>query len=461
LLTSEADIGFLRIGIPDAIITKLSTVRRLRLRPTSTILPYEKNEVDARQAGQALATDYVATGTVQETSGRFRVTAQLVRVTDGSPVWGDHYDVPRSDLLVLEDVIAGRLASALEIHISSAERERLYRHSTSDPTAYENYLKGRAELARYTRQSTSAALTAFESALHVDHDYALAHAGLGIACALMRIRFAPEDEVRRWEDQARNEAQRALTLDPNLAEAHEALAAVSRSSEFDWELVINESRRALELNPSLEMPHYYLAAAYYHLGLIDDVEKEGRAGLEINPFNRAEALRVRGAAALFGGHFPESEQLLNELRQVSGSQVSDWYLSMTLYYIGDATRAETLLSSLHGSAQAERRAQASLASFLAARHERKSAEALLQSVTSSSYMDHHVAYSTGVAYAQLGQIDEARRWLARAADSGFPCYPWFQRDPLLFSLRDDRQFRTFMATLRRSWETAKSRYTIS
>ena len=461
LLTSEADIGFLRVGIPDAIISKLSSVGRLRLRPTSTILPYEKQTVDAREAGQALATDYVATGTVQETGGRFRITSQLVRVRDGSPVWGDHYDVRRSDLLLLEDAIADRLASALEIHISNAERERLYRRYTSKPEAYENYLKGRAELARYTRQSTSAALTAFESALHFDSDYPLAHAGLGMACAVMRIRFAPEDEVGSWEERARNEAQRALTLDPNLAEAHEALAAVSRSSEFDWELVIHESRRALELNPSLEMPHYYLAAAYYHLGLLDDVDRQVRSGLEINPINRAEALRVRGAAALFGGQFQESERFFNELRQVSGSQVSDWYLSMALYYKGDSAHGETLLSNLHGSAQAERRAQATLASFLAARHERKLAQELLRMVISGSYMDHHVAYSTGAAYAQLGQLEEARRWLSRAVDSGFPCYPWFERDPLLRPLRDDPEFRAFLSKLRRSWEDAKSRYAIS
>jgi eukaryotic-like serine/threonine-protein kinase len=461
LLTSETDIGFLRVGIPDAIISKLSSVGRLRLRPTSTILPYEKRGVDAREAGHALATDYVATGTVQETGGRFRVTAQLVRVTDGSPVWGDHYDVPRSDLLLLEDAMADRLASALEIQISNAERERLYRRYTSNPEAYENYLKGRAELARYTRQSTAAALTAFESALHVDPDYPLAHAGLAMACAVMRIRFAPEDEVSKWDERARSEAQRAITLDPNLAEAHEALAAVSRSSEFNWELVINESRRALELNPSLEMPHYYIAVAYYHLGLLDDVEKEVRAGLEINPINRAEALRVRGAAALFGGQFRESERFLNELRQVSGSQVSDWYLSMALYYEGDAAPAELLLSNLHGSAQAERRAQATLASFLAARHERKLAEALLKTVTSSSYIDHHVAYSTGATYAQLGQLEEARRWLSRAVDSGFPCYPWFEQDPLLRPMSDDPEFRAFMVKLRRSWENAKSRYAIS
>src|SRR5207237_278989 len=211
------------------------------------------------------------------------------RISDGASVWGEHYDLARPDLLGLEDTIAGKIATALRVEISAAERERLYRRYTANPAAYELYLKGRAELARLTRESTLAAVDAFE------------------------------------------------------------------------------------LNRSLEMPHYYLAVAFYHLGLFDLVEPEVRAGLEINPANRAEALRVRGSTALFSGHFQEAERHLTELRQLSSSQVSDWYLAQAIYYDGEAGRAEEVLAALHGSAQAERRAQATLASFLAARHDNESA----------------------------------------------------------------------------------------
>ncbi|HZP17824.1 MAG TPA: hypothetical protein VFB00_07660, partial [Terriglobales bacterium] len=166
---------------------------------------------------------------------------------------------------------------------------------------------------------------------------------------------------------------------------------------------------------------------------------------------------IRGAAALFSGQFQESERYLNELRQLSGGQVTDWYLGMASYYRGDAAGAETILSNLQGSAQA-RRAQATLASFLADRHERKRAEAILAEITRGGYMDHHVAYGIGAAYAQLGNLDEARRWLSQAAETGFPCYPWFERDPLLKPLRTDRAFRAFMSKLRSSWEEARSRH---
>ena len=458
VLTSDEDLGFLRVGIADSVITKLASFGRLRLRPTSAILRYEKQQADPRQVGQALAADYVATGTVQKTGERLRVSTQLVRISDGSSVWGEHYDLARSDLLGLEDTIAEKIASALRVEISTAERERLYRRYTANPAAYELYLKGRAELARLTRESTLAAVDAFESALRQDPNYALAHAGLAMSCALMRLRYASEGQVVNWAERAHQEAQRALQLDANLAEAHEALAAVYRSAEFDWPRVVEESHLALELNRSLEMPHYYLAVAFYHFGLFDLVEPEVRAGFEINPANRAEALRVRGSTALFSRHFPEAERHLTELRRVSSSQVSDWYLAQAMYYDGQSAPAEEILAALHGSAQAERRAQATLASFLAARREAEQARKLLQSVENGSYVDHHVAYSMGVAYAQLGDFAEAHRWLTRSAQTGFPCYPWFVQDPLLKPLRDDPGSQNFLNQLRKVWDANKKRY---
>jgi len=458
VLTSDEDLGFLRVGIADSVISKLASFGRLRLRPTSAILRYEKQQADPRQVGQALAADYVATGTVQKTGERLRVSTQLVRISDGSSVWGEHYDLARSDLLGLEDTIAEKIASALRVEISTAERERLYRRYTANPGAYELYLKGRAELARLTRESTLAAVDAFESALRQDPNYALAHAGLAMSCALMRLRYASEGQVVNWAERAHQEAQRALQLDANLAEAHEALAAVYRSAEFDWPRVVEESHLALELNRSLEMPHYYLAVAFYHFGLFDLVEPEVRAGFEINPANRAEALRVRGSTALFSRHFPEAERHLTELRRVSSSQVSDWYLAQAMYYDGQSAPAEEILAALHGSAQAERRAQATLASFLAARREAEQARKLLQSVENGSYVNHHVAYSMGVAYAQLGDFAEAHRWLTRSAQTGFPCYPWFVQDPLLKPLRDDPGSQNFLNQLRKVWDANKKRY---
>ena len=381
-----------------------------------------------------------------------------MRVSDGTSIWGEHYDITRSDLLGLEDTIAEKIARGLKIKINNAERGRLYRRYTQNLAAYELYLRGRADVVRYTKESTQAAVEAFESALRVDPNYALAHAGLAMASAVMRIRFASETEFKGWEERAREEARRAIELDSELAEAHEALAAVDRLAEFNWDRVLAESGRALELNSSLDMPHFYRAAAFYHFGLMDDVEAEVRAGEDVNPANRVEPLRVRGSTAFFSGRFENAKRLLNELRNLSPGPVSEWYLAQAMYYMGDHGGAEAMLANIHGSAQAERRAQATLASFLAARAETDTARSLLKQVVNGGYMDHHVAYSVGAAYAQLSNLAESRRWLAVAINTGFPCYPWFERDSMLKPLRNDPEFQHLMADLRTSWESAKSRY---
>ena len=457
-LNANDDTGFLATGLADAIITRLANVRQIRVRPTSTILRYEGQKMSAQAVGRELACDYVVLGTLQKIGDHLQVNVQLVRTSDEAPIWGDRFDKERTDILSLQDAVATQIAEALRIKMTAAEQSRVYHRYTDNVAAYELYLLGRSKLARYTREDTLAAVKAFEDALRLDQNYALAHVGLAEASAVMRIRFAKEDEVKDWDQRAKQEANRALELDSNLAEAHEALAAVYRNSEFNWDQTIVESDRALAMNPNLEQPHYYRAGAFYHLGLLEAVEAEVADGLRINPVNKLEALRVRGSTALIAGRYSEAVALLEEARGVSSAPVSDWYLAQAYYYQGAPERAEKILTDLHGSAQAEQRAKASLASFLAARNEKQRAQKLIDEVLAGSYQDHHVHYSVGVAYAQLGDHVNARQWLARAIATGFPCYPWFERDQLLRPLQGDADYERMLGELKKSWEAARAKY---
>jgi TolB-like protein len=447
----------LAIGIPDAIITRLAGTQQLLARPTSAVLQYENATIDARQVGRVLASDYVVTGIVQQSGDRVRISVQLVRARDGVPIWGNHYDVPRSDLLALQDQVAPALADALQVQLSTAERARLFRRYTANAAAYEHYLRGRAHLVHYTAEDVAAAIQAFEGALRLDPNYALARAGVAMACALMVLRFAPEAQASGWGDRAKREARQALKLDPQLAEAHEALAAVYRELEFNWDQTLRESDLALQLNANLDQPHFFRAAAFYHLGLLDLVETEVQAGLDVNPANRIDAVRMRAVGTLFGGGFQKAVPLFEELERLSKGTF-DYLLAQALYYAGDPGRAETMLRGIRGSAPGNRRALAILASILAARHEQDEAETIVKTIRHSPRVDHHVSYSLGATYAQLGELPEANRWLAEAARTGFPCYPWYERDPLLDPLRGDRQFQEFLQNQRKAWQELRRRY---
>jgi DNA-binding winged helix-turn-helix (wHTH) protein/TolB-like protein len=438
------DGKYLGISLADAVISRLAMSNVIRVRPTDTVVKYDARATDFEAVGRTLQADYVLAGTLQREGDTHRAALQLVHVPTARTIWRGAVETAASDLIGLENAISARVVSALTTKpITAGGRGR-----TDNPAAYQAYLQGRFYLARATSEETLAAVAAFERALATDSKYPLALAGLAKACAQMSIRFAADADVPAWRACAERHARRALELEGTLAEAHEALAAVARYTEFDWDRTIEQSLEALRLNPGLDLPHYYLAAALQHIGRLDMVEAEVAAGLEANPLNLAEVFRLRGMTALWAGRFPDARTQFERLRELSSKPVSYTPLAQALYYAGDIAQAEAMLAGLRESAQSEQRAASLLASFLAARGERSRALTLVSQVLSRDYRDHHVAYSLGATYAGLDQPGEAFRWLREAVTSGFACSPWYEADPLLSPLRTHKDFRPFMAEVK-------------
>jgi TolB-like protein/DNA-binding winged helix-turn-helix (wHTH) protein len=456
---SGASEELLAAGIPDGIITRLSNVRHFRVRPTSAVARYRGKEIDAQDIGRRLGSHYVLVGTIRTTADRVRVSVQLVNTSNGSPVWGDQYDVARGDLLGVEDAVAEEIATALQLQMSDAERERFYRRYTRNGAAYERYLMGRARLRSITEQDALQAIKEFEGARDLDPNYAPAYAGLATAAAQLRVRFASKQDSGIWDARARQEAGRALQLDPDLAEAHVALAAVHRFQEYDWDTVIRESLRALELNPSLDIPHLYLAVAYFHIGLLDEAESAITVARQLNPENRIEPLEILGAVSLFAGRTADAVGHLSQVQDLSDSRIVRYLFAWALYYRGEQQRAEGLLETMIADqGPVPGNARATLAAIRAARGATSEARALAQRVASERDLIHHGAYGLGTAYAQLRDPATALRWLSQAAATGFSCYPWYERDPLLDPIRSDPRFAVFMRELQRSWEDAHAKY---
>jgi TolB-like protein/Tfp pilus assembly protein PilF len=458
LLAPHSGDDYLAVGIPDVLITRLASSPGIRVRPTSAILRYADGAVDARTAGRALAVRYVLTGTVARADSSVRVRAQLVAVDDGDAVWGREYRLAAGDLARFEDSVTAHVLAALRLAPDDAAVPRLAhpsRSSAAAGAAYDLFLEGRVRLAHHRESETRAAIAAFEGAIGRDSGFALAWAGLATASAEMELRFASTATAPEWGERAETAARRALELDPALPEAHEALAAVYRKAEFDWHGTIVESRRALALNPSAATPHFYSGGALYHLGLLEEAEREVREGLESQPVSdRVEALRTLGTVALASGRYAQAVSLLQAVQRMSDRPVSDPHLAAAYFYAGDGALAERVLEGLVGSqsGSAATRARAMLASILASRGERRRADSLLAAAERGT-VDHHVAYSVGVAYAQLGRPQVAVRWLRTAWDTGFRCYPWYARDPLLAPLRDAPEFRAMLEDLKTSWES--------
>jgi TolB-like protein/DNA-binding winged helix-turn-helix (wHTH) protein len=458
-ISADAADKNLEIGITDALITRLSTLKRLAVKPTSAVRRYADDEADSRSAGRELAVETVLEGNIQRIEDRIRVTVQLVNVADGSSLWAEKFEERIEDIFSVEDAIAEKVIAALKLRLDAQEQERLYRQYTANVDAFQSYMRGRNLLTQYTKESTLGSIEAFEEALLFDPNYALARAGLATASAEMFLRFASEQDSEHWAERADQEIKLALAADPEVAETHQALAAVYRKKDFNWERVLNESSRALELNPNLEQAHYYKAAAFYHLGLLDEAIEEASLAEKINPQDRTDSLRTRGVIALYEGRYADAIASFEAVQRLSSKPISDSHLVQAYFYSGDAKKAEWVSGELSRdpSHSASSRATASLASFLAATGRRGEAEKILSGLEGKESLDHHAAYSIGAAYAQLGNTAKAIDWLRRAAASGLPCYPLYQNDKMLGPIRSSAQFQEFLRDLQTARETARQR----
>ena len=431
--TSQSDptVG---IGLANAIASRLGGQQSVIVQAAGS----------TTASGMAVA-DGVLTLTGEITSTSARAAIVIVRLADsvsGQTVWSDRYHVKGDELFSVEDVIAERVVDALNLQLAATEQDRLRRRYTNNTAAYREYLNGRAAVVEYTAEGTLRAIRSFESALQMDPRYALARAGLAMAAADMHLRYATGRDIEDWGKRAEAEARAALDIDPELAEAHLARAAVARKREFDWNATMTASRRALVLNPNLDQARFFMAAAYYHLGYMEEALIEMEKGRLLRGPDVVDPIRIDALVALFSANFVRARVRLEEVSRQSSKPVGDTYLALAYYYSGNVGRARQMLEPLTAatSASTASRSGAALAGILAAQRESKDARRQIDLVLGRDYRDHHVAYSLGAAYGQLGEIDEAARWLRTAADTGFACLIWFERDPLLEPVRQSAAF---------------------
>ena len=421
---------------------------------------YTGASIDARRAGQELGVAHVLAGTLRAQPEGYQVNLQLVRVADGVMIWGQPYEVgAKHGAGLTEEAVAARVVDALKLQLTLAERERVQRRYTENGAAYALFLQGRTRFLTYTEARMREAVERFEAALRLDPGYALARASLAMALASYSVRYAGED-ARAWAVRAEKEALRALESDPDLADAHLALAHAAGTIHygFDWTRVLAETELALAHDPTLQVAHTVRARAFYHLGLFDLAEQQSRLAIAVPTDDSIENARIRLVGAVYSGRFAEAQQQARELMKLTDASQIPMFLGLSTYYLGDGEQARAILAGVRRGGRYDFRTQAALAAVEAALGNRPEAERLIRAVLAQPYRDHHIANHLAQAYAQLGDTSEALRWLREAADTGFPCYPYFVHDPLLNPLRKEQPFMAWLERQRGHYEAARSRH---
>src|SRR6185503_19659312 len=206
----------LELGIADTLITALSNVEDLTVRPTSAVRKYAALDQDALAAGREQKVDAVLEGTIQNTNGHIRVTVRLLRVGDGAQLWADQVDQKASDIFSIQDSITEQVAGTLALKLSGAEKQLLIKRYTGNTEAYRHYLKGRYLLNKSTEEDFRKAIDSFQQAIENDPNYALAYVGVADSYAqLGSFGLMPTNDAYA---RARTAAMQALERDDKLGE---------------------------------------------------------------------------------------------------------------------------------------------------------------------------------------------------------------------------------------------------
>lgn len=457
LASSSADPSrdYFEEGITEALINELAEVDALRVISRSAVMPYKNKRKTTAQIGRELNVDAVMTGSVSRARERVVIALQLVHVRTGRIVWEASYERDLRDVLRVVGEVRRGIVDKLKLP-QPPQGAREASIQRVNPEAYDHYLRGQFHLHRQNARDNEAAIAALERAVTIDSRFAAAHAELAQAYVWKLYLFSPDEP--QWAEKAFVAAEKALALDPDLAVAYLARGRIlwTPANRFPHEKAIREYRRALALNPSLDEARNQLALVYSHVGAFDAALEEARKAELINPSNTLAQFRV-AQTFNFQGRHEEALAALERLPQEVNPALIGHQMAWALFNLGrHAEAAAKLEQLLHDYPADTGGVFTSMQAVLAA----SSGDARLAEKKIAAAIDlgkgfghfHHTAYHVASAYALMNKSDQAVKWLQVTADDGFPCYPLFERDPTLDTIRADARFVAFMASLKDQWE---------
>ena len=279
-MSPNKDQDYFCDGIAEEIINAISRIENLRVASRTSSFQFKDASLDSREIGDRLGVGKLLEGSVRKAGERLRISVQLVNVVDGCQLWSQQYDRDLRDVFVIQDEISSSIVDALELTLSPRERRAIKQVATADVRAYDYYLRGRrAYHYQYGWKGVELALHMFTKAIEIDPNYAIAYAGIADCRSFLYVNAERSDKNL---DEALAASDRALELDPDLAEAHsskgQALFICERYDEAKQAF-----ERAIQLSPKLFDAHLAYARTYFASGRPEEAARWYERAAEIHP----------------------------------------------------------------------------------------------------------------------------------------------------------------------------------
>jgi DNA-binding winged helix-turn-helix (wHTH) protein/Tfp pilus assembly protein PilF len=435
---------YLGLGLADALITKLSNIKQITVRPTTAIRKYTEAQ-DPVAVGRKLNVMAVLDGSIQRAGKRIRVTVQLIDARNSATLWAEKYDEQFTNIFALEDSISARVTEALTLKLTGKEIKLLSKHYTENTEAYLAYLKGRYLIGRRAIEELEKAIKCFEQAIAADPHYARAYSGLADCYNILSSYILSQPDY--YISRAKEFALKALELDDTLAEAHASLAHIKMKHEWDWPGAEKEFKRAIELNPNSVIAHQWYAVTLNVMGRPDEALREVKRAQEIDPLSLIVNTSVGFCYYLRRDYDKAIRQLSTTIELDPSFAIAHSHLGVA--YEGKQRYEESIAEfhkaiSLMGTA-AEVLAYLGHAYAMSGRV--REARAILGELEELSLQSRVPYYYFALIHTALGHKDEAFKYLTLSYDRHDEDMALIKVDPRMDRLRDDARFANLVERL--------------
>ncbi|HSK74751.1 MAG TPA: protein kinase, partial [Pyrinomonadaceae bacterium] len=443
----DIDTGdFLSVGLADALISRLSNLKTISVRPTSSVVKFVSDTIEPEAAGRELNVSHVLDGRIQHIGKRVRVTAQLIRTRNNETVWAGQFDEESDDILSLQDSISSQVAHALSLQLTGEEREKIQKRGTNNAKAYECYLRGRFYWHTFEVEGLAKALVCFYEAIAQDPNFALAYTGVADYYNFISVfGLMPPGESF---PAAKEAAQKAIELDNTLAEAYTSLGITAFGYDWDFKEAERLFKRSLELNPNYGEAHLWYAHLLSQQGKNEQALKEMRRAEKLNTVS--PSLLVNYAFCLRNAR--KFQEAFDKIRQALTIQPNH-YIALQGYtwIVKHLDVANEALKALEKAIERSDRLALPLYGYgyvLATIGRNDEAREIVKELEEIKQKRYIPAIYMVLIYTELGERDLAFKWLEQCFVERDFWTIWLPVDPRLEALRSDPRFNLYVRRIR-------------
>jgi len=434
-------------GMTEELIATLSRIRNLGVIARTSVIRYKGLTKPVVEIGRELNVGTVLEGSVRVAGKKLRITAQLIDAGTEEHLWSETYDRNLEDAFSIQSEIAKRIARALKVRVLQSETLRLEKKATGIPEAYSLYLKGRHSLNTRTEKGLKDAIQKFESSIKRDPKFALAYTGLADAYSILAsysLEYVPPKE---GFPKAKTAAEKALSLDEHLAEAHASLGLVKFYYEWDWNGAEAEFKKALDLNPGYAQAHQYYADFVKSFGRFDEALEEMKKALTLDPLSYSINTGIGHVLYLSRQY----DLAIDQYRKVVESDPS--FVPARLWFGRPYLQKGMFKEAIEQVEEAVKLSHettvslATLAQAFASAGRIADAKKLLDKLLTRGTEQYVPSYWIALVYTSMGNKDEAMKYLERAFLERSSWLVWANVEPRFDSLRSDARFTSLLARI--------------